>query len=458
MASAFIGFHVSLLLHSGIKLDGIVAHIDPFTQQMTLHDVTLHFPGQISHSTPLYGVVGQDIADLQIVSNKNNTSLQSHTNINQTITNTSPQILNQQVDHFKDTPSDTNNNYQRKQTEINGWANEDVKGFIEEEFDFQANLNMFDKAKVFAEIKESDETASETLLVSLNRLPRKILLKKEPKQVNLLPTENVLDYTPRNVRKTVKLVSVEDNVLCPAISPLQMAHAEHECISVIGLDEDQLIENGGRGVSELAMKILGGCNGKENGQRILVLAGNYKNGAYGLSVARRLLNHGYQVTVCMVTSDNPMFKATNYQRYLFEQIGGHIIYDLLQLFRPDLVIDSMLGSQTKLVDLQDERATYLSICDMIEWTNSNKLPVLSIDFPSGVDASTGQQHHPIHFIRPKWTICLAAPKTGCISRKITGELYVIDLGYPKLCWKKVGLKKHVIPWGTNFVINLNYLD
>lgn len=38
MASAFIGFHVSLILNSGIKLDGIVAHIDPFTQQMTLHD------------------------------------------------------------------------------------------------------------------------------------------------------------------------------------------------------------------------------------------------------------------------------------------------------------------------------------------------------------------------------------------------------------------------------------
>lgn len=49
----------------------------------------------------------------------------------------------------------------------------------------------------------------------------------------------------------------------------------------------------------------------------------------------------------------------------------------------------MLGSQTKLIDLQDERATYLTICDMIEWTNNNKLPVLSIDFPSGVDASTG---------------------------------------------------------------------
>lgn len=154
--------------------------------------------------------------------------------------------------------------------------------------------------------------------------------------------------------------------------------------------------------------------------------------------------------------------------------------------QPDLVIDAMLGSQTKLIDLQDERTSYLSICDMIEWTNNNnKAPVLSIDFPSGMDASTGkwkkkrrkggwegaswnwnwflffillgQHHHPIHYIQPQWTVCLGAPKTGCISPKITGELYMVDLGYPRLCWKKVGLKKFVIPWGANFTVGLKYL-
>ena len=37
----------------------------------------------------------------------------------------------------------------------NGWADEDVDGFKEKEFDFQANLSMFDKEKVFAEIRAS---------------------------------------------------------------------------------------------------------------------------------------------------------------------------------------------------------------------------------------------------------------------------------------------------------------
>jgi hypothetical protein len=36
-----------------------------------------------------------------------------------------------------------------------GWAGEDVNIFREEEFDFQKNLDMFDKAKVFAEIRVS---------------------------------------------------------------------------------------------------------------------------------------------------------------------------------------------------------------------------------------------------------------------------------------------------------------
>lgn len=36
---------------------------------------------------------------------------------------------------------------------MHAWAGEDVNDFKEEEFDFQANLNMFDKEKVFAEIR-----------------------------------------------------------------------------------------------------------------------------------------------------------------------------------------------------------------------------------------------------------------------------------------------------------------
>ncbi|KAI8097646.1 YjeF N-terminal domain-containing protein [Halteromyces radiatus] len=583
MAEAFIGFQVSLILHSGIKLGGTVAHIDPNAQQMTLKDVTLYFPGQASHRTPIYGVIGKDIADLQIVqsSSKNNTqdssqhwqppilpvsslsqpvnsssqSLRLHedskctNNLDQSVANKTPSMTSNtttttivyscdevlqpsrslpQKQHNQPRPQENgkvnghvkptksmscttdrkskqqSRQHRRQNVNANGWADEDVNEFKEEEFDFQANLDMFDKAKVFAEIREFDETAAETLLVALNKLPPKALAKLTPKKVNLLPSENVLDKvsTPidsddnddgggggcgdesdndsetteqnrgqqhhgRNnsstMKKSVKIVTAVDGTPCPLVSPLQMAHAEHECLSVIGLNEDQMVENGGRGTYEVALKILANGKYEDNNDRllILVLAGNSKNGAYGLSTARRLLNHGYNVVVCMVTGENSICAVTERQKVMLERIGGKILYDvqgLSQTRRPDLIIDAMLGSQTKLVDLQDERMAYLSICDMIQWTNNNsRTPVLSIDYPSGVDASTGQHHHPIHYIQPHWTVCLGAPKTGCISTKVTGELYMVDLGYPRLCWKKVGLKSLAIPWGANFVVGLKYL-
>lgn len=38
MAEAFLGLKVSVLLQTGVKLEGTVSHIEPTTQQMTLKD------------------------------------------------------------------------------------------------------------------------------------------------------------------------------------------------------------------------------------------------------------------------------------------------------------------------------------------------------------------------------------------------------------------------------------
>jgi hypothetical protein len=63
-----------------------------------------------------------------------------------------------------------------------------------------------------------------------------------------------------------------------------------------------------------------------------------------------------------------------------------------------------------------------------------------------------------HRIHPKWTICLAAPKVGCTSRSVTGELYMGDLGIPRTCWKRVGVKGGGgMPWGADFLVALEYM-
>ncbi|KAJ3309412.1 enhancer of mRNA decapping [Blyttiomyces sp. JEL0837] len=67
--------------------------------------------------------------------------------------------------------SPTRPGQRRTRREPNQWAESDMAS-ITDDFDFQASLALFDKQSVFAEIRESDATDPETLLVSHNRLKR----------------------------------------------------------------------------------------------------------------------------------------------------------------------------------------------------------------------------------------------------------------------------------------------
>lgn len=128
--------------------------------------------------------------------------------------------------------------------------------------------------------------------MTLNRLPRKENAAKK----NLLPTENVLEpkessgeesdtdtetsatSVEKSKKKQPKIRTANGQSCCLSVSPLQMAYAEHECgrkkinnkstelfsdiwhlniVKVTGPSEDQLIENGGRGASMVALQVLG---------------------------------------------------------------------------------------------------------------------------------------------------------------------------------------------------------
>ncbi|KAK7203507.1 YjeF N-terminal domain-containing protein [Myxozyma melibiosi] len=88
------------------------------------------------------------------------------------------------------------------------WVDEDTAEFKDTEFDFQSNLEKFNKKTVFDEIRLADTTDPTARLVSLNRKDGmntvsahdvqqehiRALLKKPPKK-DFLPTENVLGST-----------------------------------------------------------------------------------------------------------------------------------------------------------------------------------------------------------------------------------------------------------------------
>ncbi|KAF9951966.1 enhancer of mRNA decapping [Mortierella alpina] len=420
---------------------------------------------------------------------------------------------------------------------VHEWAQGDTEDFKDEDFDFQHNLGLFDKAGVFAKIREADDTAPESLLVNLNRNPnRSRAIEESPMLRKLLPTEMVLDPAPKrpsaysktansgtgalesglseedeadesedddswnsssveeeasiapvapmkaragaskgasaatatgfkvdgdggssagcgasSKRRAVKIQTLS-GVSCPTVTSLQMQEVERLSALEMGLSDEQMIENGGRGAAMMCLQALGGSrriqpNNHNEAPIVVILVGNNRTGAYALCAAGS--NHEGQLHA-MVASQSRAFLAAG-----GEEI--HTIPELPQSSSPvDLIMDGMLGYQYTVRDIVDayERET---VCDLMDWANDNKAPVLSLDMPSGVHGTTGQGDRTKFCVRPKWTLCLGAPKSGCRSRSTTGELFLTDLGIPRGCWKKAGVKGWGMPWGADFLVGLEYI-
>ncbi|KAJ3414746.1 enhancer of mRNA decapping [Chytridiales sp. JEL 0842] len=514
-------------------------------------------------------------------------------------------------------PSRGNQQRRHRRTEpFNQWANDDVD-CIDDDFDFQASLALFDKSQVFAEIRESDMTDPETLLVSHNRMSgsnggvkgntpgahayvptapklgiRQMVLEPDSKDGAQLINSGVEDegdetgndaeveesedamgglvkkpnrhtsndhddddddddddsdderwglgleddeeeedfrevVTPtmvslagasamlaaalglgpssskpktgsvglvkapssstRSVRRPVFLTGTGLQV--PSVLPIEMEEVERLASAETGPNEEQMIENGGRGVAMMVLQVLGGSRRIKPGNHnsaptVVVMAGNNKTGAYGLCAARHLANHEVNVIVCAVGEEAEQSNTVAYQRKIYMSTG-RLVKDLTELPHNepvDLIIDSLLGSYQSILDLSVEYDKPL-VCALIKWANDNKANVLSLDVPSGVNPISGLPMSPSHYIEPKWTLAFGLPKTGLGARSVIGELLLADIGIPRIVYKRVGgrgnsggvggagghlnqgvgrtfafARRYVPPFGDKYVVPLTRLE
>ncbi|MFZ1265887.1 MAG: NAD(P)H-hydrate epimerase [Anaerolineae bacterium] len=73
--------------------------------------------------------------------------------------------------------------------------------------------------------------------------------------------------------------------------------------------------------------------------------------------------------------------------------------------------------------------------ELIELCNTSASRVLSLDVPSGLNATTGEA--PGAVIRPDRTLTLALPKTGLA--RVPGDLYLADIGIPPEVYVQLGI-------------------
>ena len=196
---------------------------------------------------------------------------------------------------------------------------------------------------------------------------------------------------------------VPSNKLCPCVSPLQMLELEQLAVSELGLTEEMMTENVARSVAEVTFRKIQDLerrSGKSNHRSpplVTVLAGNHKSGARAIAGGRHLQNHGVKVITCVLglEREDDLLESVRRQTNVYRKCGGVLtkpneLLDAMKESRiqPLLVVDALLGMHMSFHELRknDQAVSF----EFIRWINRNGLDVLSIDVPSGLDASSGE--------------------------------------------------------------------
>lgn len=216
----------------------------------------------------------------------------------------------------------------------------------------------------------------------------------------------------------------------PAISGATMAGIDRTMMAELGVDTLQLMELAGYGVADMARRHCG--LDLTNRPRIVALAGTGGNGGDAMVAARLLHAWGAGVTVVLGKPRTGFSGVAAHQLAILDAMGILVQKPGAPLPDTDLIIDGLFGFSLR-GDPREPAA------GLIRDANAHPAPVLAIDVPSGLDASTGEAGTPC--IAATWTLTLALPKTGLMSAKpdITGDVWLADIGVPPWVYEGMGV-------------------
>lgn len=229
----------------------------------------------------------------------------------------------------------------------------------------------------------------------------------------------------------------QGGIQVPAVTAEQMRELDRIATEETGPNLFQMMENAGRNLALLAMAVLGD---KWISARIVVLAGGGGgNGGGGICAARHLANRGIDVRLCVVEPDD-LKEVPAFQRKIFRSTSGREVGAAALSAEPvDLILDGLIGYGLR-------SAPRSPVAELIRWANGTGAPILALDVPSGLDATTGGT--PGDCIQPHSTMTLALPKTGLLPQR-TGQLFLADIGIPVQTYRRLGLS-YVNPFAKDF--------
>jgi ADP-dependent NAD(P)H-hydrate dehydratase / NAD(P)H-hydrate epimerase len=211
--------------------------------------------------------------------------------------------------------------------------------------------------------------------------------------------------------------------LTPLLDAETMRSVDRWAIDVRGVPSLDLMERAGAGVTRIVERLA------PDGPAV-VMCGKGNNGGDGLVVARLLREAGRSVTVVCTA---PPSDFAGDARVNLERLPGETPAELNEnrelveqaLAGATVIVDALLGT-----GFQGEPRGVVG--EAIEAVNAARAPVVSVDVPSGVDASTGVASGAA--VRATATVSFHAGKPGlwiAPGKTHAGKVETIDIGIPR---------------------------
>ncbi|KAJ4264876.1 enhancer of mRNA decapping [Fusarium torreyae] len=456
----------------------------------------------------------------------------------------------------------------RKGALDNGWASEDVTEEMGD-FDFENNLAKFDKRTIFDQMRKEDQVDDASRLVFHNRKPKpgtaggknlhyteNVLdlpstVKKDADFWNSEADDGLNGAerlsgrdlrsgqsnrradsksgpSRRSQSRKASAVAIPGGLplsrvnsgqghppglyLVPSykrletVSALQMLNLENIAANEVGLTEQLMAENGGRGIAQVvftalsdpAIKVrfgLAGANLSSSATLtspvVVILAGNNKSGVRAMAAGRHLRNKNVNVLMCLVgiEREKDLLEDLRQQIQLYRAFDGKILskVDLFEHLRKasssgspvsvSLIVDALLGLTISFEELRtgDQAAVY----ELMEWANRNEAFVLSVDVPTGIDPTSGKVaviDGGRLFVKPRYVVAMGAPKRGLLEavtppseddpshmdnagHEEEWRLFIADIGLGSAVWRKAGTKiRRGIDFDEKWVLEMKYRD
>lgn len=209
----------------------------------------------------------------------------------------------------------------------------------------------------------------------------------------------------------------------------QMREADRRTISELGIPGCVLMENAARAVTtEIVQRYSQLFPGP-----VAIFCGKGNNGGDGFAVARNLLSRGWQVKVYLLADASTVSGDARLNFEILQRLEAEVacvtdaaLLDAAwsEVASARLLIDALFGTglSTTVGALHGT---------VINWMNRHPAPVVAIDIPSGLDATTGCILGVA--VQADLTVSLAAAKLGQIIQPgagLCGELVVVEIGIP----------------------------